>query len=57
MNIELELGETYAEWKNEAELTWLWRFQTLAEDNSNCSKGCEGSVFTKSEHKLGFGAP
>jgi len=24
MNIELELGETYAEWKNEVELAWLW---------------------------------
>jgi len=31
MNIELELGEIYAEWKNEAELARRWRFQTLAE--------------------------
>ena len=57
MNIELELGEPYAEWKNEVELAWLWWFQTLAKDDSNCSKGCEESVFTKSEHKLGFGVP
>jgi len=57
MNIEFELGETYAEWKNEAELAWLWRFQILAEYDDSCSKGCEGFAFTKSEHKLGFGAP
>jgi len=57
MNIELELGESYAEWKNETELAWIWRFQTLVENDDNCSKGCEKSVFTKSEHKLGFGVP
>jgi len=24
MDKELELEETYAEWKNETELAWLW---------------------------------
>jgi len=37
MNIELELGGTYMERKNEAELAKLWRLQTQAEDDGSCS--------------------
>jgi len=45
MNKELELGGTYAERKNEAELAELAKLSLLAEDDSSCSK---------SSYKLGF---
>jgi len=48
------MGETYAEWKNEAELARLWRLQTLAEDDGSCFKRCVEFVFTKTGYKLGF---
>jgi len=46
---ELDLEETYAEWKDETEIAWLWWFQTLAEDDGNSSKGVR-VLFYESEH-------
>jgi len=47
MSIELELRETYAERKNEAELARLWLLQTLAEDDDSYSKRCVEICFHK----------